>query len=109
MDVDPYALSAGEARQKGANLRDVKDPLYGEIRLLAALFDTRYVLWPLEIYYDEDEKSGEGRLAFRTFVLDARKGQVLWYGVIAGDAEDEPASPAALASLGQRFAYFVSP
>lgn len=109
MNVDPYALSAGEAREKGANLRDVKDPLYGEIRLLAALFDTRYVLWPLEIYYDEDEKTGEGRLALRTFVLDARRGQVLWYGTIAGDSEDEPTSPGALAALAQRFAYFVSP
>jgi hypothetical protein len=109
IEVDPYALSAGEARQKGGNLRDVKDPLYGEIRLLAALLDTRYALWPLEIFYDEDEKTGSGRLAFRTFVLDARKGQVMWYGVIAGESEDEPASPAALAALAQRFAYVVSP
>ncbi len=109
IEVDPYSLSAGEARQKGGNLKDVKDPLYGEIRVLAALFDCRYVLWPMEVYYQTEKETSTGQLAIRTFVLDARRGDVLWYGVIPGDSEEPAASPAALAALAQRFAVFVSP
>jgi len=107
--VDPHSLSAGEARQKGGNLKDVKDPLFGEIRTLTALFDCRYVLWPLEVYYQTEKDTNAGQLAIRTFVLDSRRGDVLWYGVIPGDSEDPPASPAALAALAQRFAVYVSP
>ena len=109
IEVDPYSLSAGEAREKGGSLKDVKDPLYGEIRTLAALFDCRYVLWPLEIYYQTEKKTNTGQLVIRTFVLDARRGEVLWYGVIPGDSEEPDASPAALAALAQRFAVYVSP
>ena len=109
IDVDPYALSAGEARKKGANLKDVKDPLYGEIRILAALFDGRYVIWPLEVYYEVDEETGTGHLAIRTFLLDARRGDVLWYGIVLGRSDQPPASSGALAELAQQFALVVSP
>jgi len=109
IEVDPYSLSAGEARQKGGSLKDVRDPLYGEIRTLAALFDSRYVLWPMEIYYQTEKETNTGQLAIRTFVLDARRGDVMWYGVIPGDSEEPAASPAALAALAQLFAVYVSP
>ncbi len=109
IEVDPYSLSAGEARRKGGNLKDVKDPLYGEIRTIAALFDCRYVLWPMEVYYQTEDETNTGQLAIRTFVLDARRGDVLWYGVIPGDSQEPPASPGALAALAQRFAVYVSP
>jgi hypothetical protein len=109
VSVDPRALSADEARRKGAKLRDVKDPLYGEIRVLAALFNSRYAVWPLEVIYEADEEAGSGRLAIRTFLLDVRRGSVLWYGVVRGRGEQPLASPGALASLAQEFASFVSP
>jgi hypothetical protein len=106
--VDPLALSADEIRRKGGELRDVKDPLYGEIRVLGALFDARYAVWPLEIIY-EAEAAGSGRLVLRTFLLDLRRGDVLWYGTVTGEAGQPPASPGAVASLAQRFAVLVSP
>lgn len=109
IDVDPYSLAAGEIREKGGNLKDVKDPLYGEIRTLAALFDTRYVLWPLEVYYRTEEEDTTGHLAVRTFVLDARRGDVLWYGTVVEDGDQSPTSSGALAALAQKFAVFVSP
>jgi hypothetical protein len=107
--VDPYALSAGEAREKGAKLRDVRDPLYGEIRVLAALFDSRYTLLPLEIVYLEADEERSAGLGLRTFLLDARRGDVLWYGIVPEDSGQPPASAGALATLAQRFAAFVSP
>ena len=109
IDVVPYLLSADEARQKGGSLRHVRDPLYGEIRMLAALFDARYAVFPMEFLYEQDEEEGGGHLAIRTFVLDARAGTVLWYGLVRGDGSQPPASPGALALAAQAFAVQVSP
>ncbi len=109
IEVFPYLLSADEARQQGGGLRHVRDPLYGEIRMLAALFDARYAVWPMEFIYEQDREGGGGRLAIRTFVLDARSGVVMWYGIVRGDGTQPPASPGALAAAAQMFALQVSP
>ena len=109
IEVDPYMLSADEARREGRKLKDVRDPLYGEIRLLAALFDARLALWPMEVYAAPGEDAGSGRLTIRTFLLDARSGDVLWYGEIASPATDEATTPAAMAAAAQAFAVQVSP
>lgn len=109
IQVDPHMLSADEARREGGRLKEVRDPLYGEIRLVAALFDTRLVLWPMEVYQAPGEEGGPGRVAIRTFLLDARSGEVLWYGEIASEAAHEPATPAALAAAAQVFAVQMSP
>lgn len=109
IQVNPYLLSADEARREGRRLRDVRDPLYGEIRMLAALFDTRFAVWPMELYYEPDAEGVEGRLAIRTFLLDARSGDVLWYGEIGGPGGQDPATAGALAGAAQAFAMQVSP
>lgn len=112
--VDPYLLSADYLRREGGDARWFRDPLFGEIRKLAALFDARYAIWPLELIHVDDPK-GEGaegaegaRLAIRGFLLDTRSGAVLWYGLVTGD-EQAPATPGALAAVAQRFARLVSP
>jgi hypothetical protein len=109
VDVFPYLLSADEARRQGESLRHIRDPLYGEIRMLAALFDARYAVWPMEFFYERDGEAGGGHLAIRTFVLDARAGTVVWYGIVRGDGSQPPASPGALAATAQTFALLVSP
>lgn len=109
IEVDPYALSTGEARRKGANLKDVEDPLRSEIRMLSALFDCRYAVLPLEILYVVNEETGKGRLGVRTFLVDTRRGEVLWYGVVPGRDNPEPASAGALAALAQVWADFITP
>jgi hypothetical protein len=106
--VNPYAFSADELRQKADKLRQIRDPLYGEIRLLAALFDSRYAVWPLELVYVPEEDGTGGRLAIRTFLLDTRAGTVLWSGLVRGN-DQPPASPGALAAAAQAFAFQVSP
>lgn len=109
LGLHPYLLSADEARREGGDLRNVRDPLYGEIRMRAALFETRYALWPMEILYETDPEGGGSHLAIRTFVLDARAGSVVWYGVIREAGGQPPASAGALAALAQAFAVQVSP
>ncbi len=114
MQVNPVALSADEVRSEGDKLRDIRDPLYGEIRLIAALFDARMAVWPLEIFYEKgnEGRGGRGgrggRLAIRTVLLDARAGVVLWQGLVRGD-DQPPTSPGALAAAAQAFAIRVSP
>ena len=108
IQVDPYVLSADRVRSEGMDLRRIEDPLYGEVRLLAALFDSRYVVWPLEVLYRENKDAPGGRLAIRALLIDARGGDVLWQG-LAFASDDPPASAAALASAAQAFAILVTP
>ncbi len=111
MQVNPLALSADEVRSEGDKLRDIRDPLYREIRMIAALFDARLAVWPLEIFYEKGAEGHEGhggRLAIRTVLLDARAGVVLWQGLVRGD-DQPPTSPGALAAAAQAFAIRVSP
>ncbi len=109
IEVDPYGLSAGVARAEGADLKDVKDPLRSEIRMLTALFDCRYVILPLEILYVAEEETQSGQLGIKTYLIDSRRGQVLWYGVIGGAEGQPPASAGALAALAQEWADAVTP
>lgn len=108
MQVNPLALSADEARSEGGKLRDIRDPLYGEIRMIAALFDARMAVWPLEVFYEKGNEGRGGRLAIRTVLLDARAGVVLWQGLVRGD-DQPPTSRGALATAAQAFAIQVSP
>ena len=109
IEVNPHMLGADDLRSQGEKARHVRDPLYGEIRKLAALFDTRYAVLPLEIVYEQAGEGEESRLAIRTFLLDARAGTVLWYGHVRGSSDQPPAAPGALALLAQAFAAQVSP
>jgi hypothetical protein len=77
--------------------------------MLAALFDTRYALLPLEVDYEPGEAGAVGRVTIRTFLLDARSGAVLWYGQVGGAAGQDPTSPGTLAAAAQAFALQVSP
>ncbi len=106
--VNPYALSADEARRGGGKFKWIRDPLYGEIRVLVAVFDARYIVWPIEVFYDKDEETNSGRVVIRTVFVDGRSGDVLWQGNIFGQ-DEPPTSPGALASAAQAFAREVSP
>lgn len=102
------------------------EPLHGQLRALAALFDARFVVLPMavgegvapppdgtvgacgETGSGEPAEDGEPcpRRRHATLLLavvDVRRSQVLWHGEIVGDPA--PAgSPGVLASLAQRVA-----
>ena len=75
--MDPYLLSADLLRREGKDAKHFRDPLLREVRMISALFDSRYLLWPLEVIYVKDKDAETGRLAIRTFLLDVRSGSVL--------------------------------
>ena len=108
IEVDPYALATDAMVEEGSKIKRIRDPLYGEVRAIAALFDTRYAVWPMEVLYQPAEGEGAGRVGIRTLFLDARTGDVLWQGMVYGTPEIV-SSAAALASAAQAFADQVSP
>jgi len=85
----------------GAEVRRVGDPLYGELRRLAALSDATVALIPLRASA-EPQPAGYA-VRFTTAAIHAETGRVLWFGVVEGEAH--PAGdPRALASAVDRLA-----
>ena len=111
MAVHIYGLSADPVRRSALGRADrVKDPLYGEIRRLAALMDARYVVFPVELWYEPAAPGygGEGHAALWTLLLDARTGFVLWSGMVRGSA-GPASSQVTLARAAEALARQVTP
>lgn len=87
-------FSAGEVRRVG-------DPLYGELRRLAALVDAEVALLPVRAWVHPGE--GGPRIRMSAALVHVRTGRVLWFGVAEGDP-GEAADPAALASAVESLA-----
>lgn len=111
LQVHVYALSADPIRRENAGrLEWVKDPLYGEVRAIAALFDARYAVFPVELGYEEprSREETEGHGALWTVLFDARTGIVLWSGTVRGEA-GPAASGATVARVAQALARQLVP
>lgn len=88
-----------------ARLEMIGDPLYGELRRIAALMDARLALLPVGALWVA-EPGGVGRIHLAAALVDTFGGDVLWYGVVAGTAgrrEDD----AVIASTAQALARLV--
>jgi len=82
----------------------IYEPLHGQLRKLAALFGTRFVVLPLVLHVvPEPEDPARGRAALLIAMIDVRRSQVLWHGEVAGDVVSLD-SPALLATLAARVA-----
>lgn len=136
--VGPEELRSAAARSPGLNVsvdrlpvsvflrqevRRVGDPLYGNLRRMAALVDAEAALIPVRVAYrpvaadaggstpspatgapgGDAVPSGEGRVEVTAALLDAGSGRVVWFGVVAGETGTADA-PATLASALDRFA-----
>lgn len=103
----------------------IPEPLHTELRTLAALYDTRYVVVPVRLLVeaepaDEARSGAEIALAggdavapaFRASLLvamiDIRRSDVLWLGEIEGDP-GAPDSGSLLATLAGRVASGLAP
>lgn len=75
-------------------VKNIGDPLFGDLRRLGALVDARYALVPVGA--GEFETEGGRRVELRVALIDTLGGSVLWYGAIAG--ETGPSGDAALAA-----------
>lgn len=81
----------------------VGDPLFGDLRRLAALTGGSMALVPVQVRHRTASEESPPAVEFVAALLDARSGYVLWFGVVdgsAGDADD----PATLASAADALA-----
>jgi len=85
-----------------AEVRRVGDPLYGELRRLAALVDANAVLIPVQASL-EPEPGLDPTVRLWTALIETRTGRVLWFSVLDGDAR-EATDPRGLASAVDRLA-----
>lgn len=67
-----------------ASLQSIGDPLYGDLRKLGILVDARVALLPIGAVW-VPELGGGGRVHIAAALIDTFGGNVLWYGVVAGD------------------------
>lgn len=91
-------FGAGEVRRVG-------DPLYGDLRRVAALVDADVALIPVRAWPWATREGAEGgvRVRVSTALIHVRTGRVLWFGVVEG--EPGPAADAAgLASAAEALA-----
>jgi hypothetical protein len=90
-----------------SRLQYIGDPLYTELRRVAALMDARGAFLPIGAVWIP-ERAGGGRVHLAAAIIDTMGGQVLWQGVVAGTpgALDDPTT---VASAAQALARLVPP
>ena len=93
-----------------AEVHRVGDPLYGDLRRVAALVDAEVALVPVRAW---SHSSQEGpRVRISSALIHVRTGRVSWFGVVEGDAA-EGSDPAGLASAAEALArallWYVGP
>lgn len=100
--VQPHRLAFQGLLAAPDRREQIYEPLHGQLRKLAALFGTRYVVLPLALHVrpaDGETPACEGADAERADLLlaliDIRRSAVLWHGTIAG----RPACPGSGALL----------
>lgn len=89
-----------------AEVRNIGDPLFGDLRRLGAMVEARYAILPVAAGY---VTRAEGvRVEIAAAIIDTMGGRVLWYGVVGGDTGDQPA-PSLVASAAQALARALFP
>lgn len=89
--VELDALPVGIFRQ--AEVRRVGDPLYGQLRRLAALSDANVAVIPIDVHVIVMGEPPAPRLVITAAAIDARLGAVLWFGAASADASATPGAP----------------
>jgi hypothetical protein len=85
-------------------VRRVGDPLYGYLRRMAALVSSDVAVIPVSARYRLATATEPAAIEIATAIISARTGQVLWYGIVAGDQgpADDPRSLASAADALSR-------
>ncbi len=123
--MDPRRMAYQGLVEKPDKRDQIYEPLHSELRSLAALFDTRYVVLPIALRTSVPETDAAGsdteptpldgavagtavRATLLLALIDIRSSTVVWHGEISGEPA-EPDSPALLASLAENVAKKVAP
>ena len=105
VDIKPRALDVSAFRR--AEVRRIGDPLFGDLRRLAAILDAGVALLPVAAEYRQDS-AGQIRLEVALALIDTNFGDVLWFGILAGDP-GSPGGQAMIASAAERVAATFGP
>lgn len=100
--TDPYAIAL-DPLTKAERDPDaiIAEPLAGQLRALAGLWDARYALVPVEMRLAPAENGG--RPVIHLVLVDVRESRVTWKGDVTGDLARE-FSPAIAAGIAGRVA-----
>lgn len=130
--VDPERLAYQGLLSKPKSEEQLYEPLHGQLRRVAALFDARFVVVPLRLGFEplapadgstdgddgdpspdavqpaaeNDQQAGKAVLLIA--MIDIRRSAVMWHGTIKGEPSAVH-SPALLATLAGKVAYLTSP
>ena len=100
--VDPYSISVDAlAPVERDPEKHIAEPLAGQLRAFAALFNARYALIPVEVRLAPD--AAGGRPTLHLVVVDTRGARLMWKGDITGDVATS-FSPAIAAGIAGKVA-----
>lgn len=106
LDVPVDALQVGVFLQ--AEVDRIGDPLYGQLRRLAALSDGRLALVPIEVRHRPDVPERPGAVEVVATLIDTSTGRVFWFGIVEGEPGGA-SDPRALASAADALARRLLP
>jgi hypothetical protein len=106
--ADPYTIALAPLApvERDAD-KIIAEPLAGQLRAFAGLFDARYAVVPVELRVAPDAAGG-GRATLHLVVVDTRAAKLTWKGDITGDVV-RSFSPAIAADLAGRVADLFKP
>ncbi len=104
LDVRLHALAVQSFHR--AEVRNIGDPLFGDLRSLGALVDARFALVPFAAAWVAGA-AGAGRAEVRAALIDTQGGRVLWTGIVAGEPGAE-GSPGVAATAAQALARLIA-
>ena len=100
--VDPYTISVDPlAPVERDPEKHIGEPLAGQLRAFAGLFNARYALIPVELKLAPD--AAGGRATLHLVVVDTRGAKLTWKGDVHGDVA-KAFSPAIAAGIAGRVA-----
>jgi hypothetical protein len=106
LDVSIDALPVGIFLQ--AQVDRIGDPLYGQLRRLAALANGQLALIPVQVRHRADAPERPGAIEVVAALIDTGSGRVYWFGVVEG-VPGGGADPRALASAADALARRLLP
>jgi hypothetical protein len=88
-----------------AQVQRIGDPLFGELRRIAALVDGEAILLPVRASFEPNQSipGSAPRVRFTTALIEPRSGRVVWFGIEEG-GEFPAGDPRGLASAVERLA-----
>ena len=92
IEIDIHALAVSAFHQ--AEVRNIGDPLFGDLYRLGTLVDARFALVPVSAGWIRNA-DGTGRVETAVALIETFGGRVLWYGVVAGSNATEGSTTAA--------------